>query len=106
MNYLIPELEESDWEHTYTELGSDEQPEKRDEVWLIESYHFTHSTQDVKLYCNMEVNPDDSRTHEVNVQVRDEDPLILSFESRREWWTGIKQILKDEDNRVNEVIEA
>jgi len=106
MSYLVPELQDSDWELDYVELGSDEVPEKRDEVWLIESYHFTHSEKDITLYCNMEVNPDDSRSHEVNVQVRDEDPLILNFSSRREWWTGIKQILADENSEVKEVIEG
>jgi hypothetical protein len=105
VEYLVPELKESAWELEYVEIGSDEQPEKRGEVWLIESYHFTHGQEDITLYCNLEAQKE-SRNYEVNVQVKDEDPLILNFRSRLDWWTGIKQVLKDKDNRVNQVIEA
>lgn len=101
MKQLVPD--DSDWELDYVEIGSDEQPDKRGEVWLIESYHFTHDQEDITLYCNVEAYDMGSRTYDVNVQVRDEDPLILNFSSRREWWTGIKQILADENNEVNEV---
>jgi len=94
MNYLVQELKESDWELDYTEVGSNEQPEKRGEIWLIESYHFTHSREDITLYCNVEAR-NGSRNYEVNIQAKDEDPLILSFRTRLDWWTGIKKILAD-----------
>jgi hypothetical protein len=99
--YLIPELQDSDWELVCVEVSSDEQPQEMEYGWLVESYWFEHGEQDLELTCNLESYEDGSRDYEVYVYARSEEPFILNFRSRLDWWTGIRNILADRHSEVS-----
>lgn len=99
MNHLIPE--DSDWELEYTEVATDEVPQEMSYGWLVEAYEFSHSEEELSLTCNIEAYENGGRNYEVYVYAEEEEPLILDFRSRKDWLTGIKQILRDENNEVS-----
>jgi hypothetical protein len=101
--YLVPELRGSEWELEYAEVDSDEHPHAMAYGWLVEAYVFHHPDRDIRLTCNVEAYEDrpGERNYEMYFYLEEELHFLDSFETRKNWWSGIRQTMR----KNSEVIE-
>ena len=100
--YLVPELQDSEWELEYVEVASDENPCEMEYGWLIESYEFTNSEEDITLMCNVEApeNHPGLRDYEVYAYFEGGQGWLHSYRSRKDWWNGIRELMRRNPNEV------
>ena len=100
--WLVPEIQDSEWELEDVEVASDERPLEMAYGWMVESYSFRHDEKNIELTCNVEAYDEapGKRAYDVYVYVDEEQEELLNFHSRYWWWNGIRDILANKSNRV------
>lgn len=92
--YLVPELQDSEWELEYVEVAADEQPADMSYGWLVESYFFVHSDEEIGLTCNIEDHHQYDRKYQIYADEVGGGETIYNFQSRKNWWSGIRRIMR------------
>jgi hypothetical protein len=98
--WLVPELQDSDWYLDYVEVGEDEQPEERHYGYLIESYTFINHEAEISLACNIEESRKCIRSYQVYVDELGGGETIYFYQNRKNWWSGIRDLMSMNPNEV------